>query len=321
MRQGLIVLLSSAALSAASAAGAVGSDWSLQRTTNPSRSTQTELNSVSCPSKDSCLAVGDYLEGTRSQPTELLLAEHWNGTKWSLRTIHTEGARLVSVSCGSPKVCFAVGYYDQYTAYSEIDTMLAERWNGAEWSIEKVPIPAGTPDSALWGVSCTSKRACTAVGTYQQGTTNVPLAERWNGTRWSIQHTPTLTHSTFGSLAAVSCSSDRTCTAVGAYEKGMRSLTLAERWNGHKWSIQKTPNRIPHPTAVEGNWLNSVSCASKSSCTAVGGTQAKGSERGRMVAEYWNGTTWSLQRTPNAVKGHRIVRRFRASKSAPLGAG
>jgi hypothetical protein len=41
---------------------------------------------------------------------------------------------------------------------------------------------------------------------------------------------------------------------------------LAEQWNGSAWTIQSTPN----PTGSNQNELYAVSCASSTTCTAVG---------------------------------------------------
>jgi hypothetical protein len=67
-----------------------------------------------------------------------------------------------------------------------------------------------------------------------------------------------------------------------------RIKTLAERWNGHKWSIQTTPN----PSRVSP--LYGVFCTSANACIAVGGPQA--------LAERWNGQVWSLQSLPQLGK-------------------
>jgi hypothetical protein len=81
-------------------------------------------------------------------------------------------------------------------------------------------------------VSCTSATACTAAGFYSNATTTVTLAERWNGTTWSIQTTPNPTGGSGSTLDGVSCASAKACTAVGGYNNGTTGVTLAERWNG-----------------------------------------------------------------------------------------
>src|ERR1039458_10698773 len=46
-----------------------------------------------------------------------------------------------------------------------------------------------------------------------------------------------------GDLSGVSCVSVGACIAVGDMKNGAGTkVTLAERWNGRRWSVQATPN-------------------------------------------------------------------------------
>ena len=244
---------------------------------------------MSCTSASACTAVGDSSNGA----TTVTLAERWNGTTWSIQpTPNPAGASftfLYAVSCTSARACTAVGDSSNGTT----TVTLAERWNGTTWSIQHTPNPTGESFILMTGLSCASASACTAVGDYNNGTTTVTLAERWNGTRWSIQHTPNPTGSQGSALAGVSCASASACTAVGDYNNGTTTVTLAERWNGTAWSIQHPPN----PASGSSIVLGGVSCASASACTAVGdynnGTTTV------TLAERWNGTAWSIQHPPN----------------------
>ena len=59
------------------------------------------------------------------------------------------------------------------------------------------------------------------------------------------------------------------------------------------WAIQPTPNPL-----IPQGLLNAVSCISPSACIAVGVRRdIAGAEV--TLAESWNGTAWSVQRTPN----------------------
>src|SRR6266536_3263714 len=181
------------------------------------------------------------------------------------------GAQLDAVSCTSARRCIAVGFYADLPGLVNIhgrSFTLAERWNGRKWRIRRTPRPAGSTDMVFTGVSCTSARACTAVGDNGAGT----LAERWNGRRWAVRATVPGDED----LQAVSCTSARACTAVG--------FSGIERWNGATWASQRSPQ-------IRGT-LAAVSCASARACTAVGE-----GFRGA-VAEHWNGRRWVIQRTP-----------------------
>jgi hypothetical protein len=155
------------------------------------------------------------------------------------------------------------------------------------WVIQPTRNPGGHQGSLLNAVSCPSARTCIAVGGYAPTSRAiVTLAERWNGTKWAVQHMPRVKDT---ALFGVSCSSARACTAVGYGRKG----TLAERWNGRKWVVQRTPN----PSGAKRSELVAVSCPAAKACTAVG------SYGKNTLAEHWNGTKWAIQATPNPVIG------------------
>jgi hypothetical protein len=261
------------------AEGWSGSTWSIQPTPNPTGGSNVVLSGVSCTSASACTAVGSSYNGT----TTVTLAERWNGTTWSIQhTPNPAGASftfLYGVSCASASSCTAVGD----SSSSTTNVPLAEHWNGTTWSIQHPPNPAGSAGSALAGVSCASASACNAVGDYNNGTTNVTLAEHWNGTKWSIKHTANPAGGSSIVLSGVSCASASACTAAGSYNNGTRSVTLAERWNGTGWSIQHTPN----PTGAPVSLLNGVSCTSASACTAAGGYN--NGTAGVTLAEGWTG--------------------------------
>lgn len=186
------------------------------------------------------------------------------------------------------RACAAVGWYVNraFTALA-----LAERWNGARWVLQPTPSRA---NAALFAVSCTSARACTAVGSIGKRQT---LAEAWNGTRWAIQPTPNPTGGLSAQLAGVSCASARACIAVGSYEtRAFQTRTMAEIWNGTRWLIQATPN----PKAAASAQLADVSCASARTCTAAGSswiTITVGKvpvNKYATLAEAWNGSRWRI---------------------------
>jgi hypothetical protein len=204
-----------------------------------------------------------------------------------------DNATLYAVSCTSATACAAVGNY--YVA-NKLHYTLAEAWNGTSWAIQATPNPKGAggvnnvnSGSKLTGVSCVSVTACTAVGWYVNNAQDeFALAERWDGTSWSIQRTPDREAITV--LDGVSCASATACAAVGTTENHrFVSRTLAEAWSGTAWSVQATPT----PFGAASNGLSSVSCTSATACIAVG------SDGNRALAEAWNGTAWSIQHARN----------------------
>jgi hypothetical protein len=267
-----------------------GTSWSIETTPDPSAATGSDLDGVSCTSADACIAVGYYV--VNSSGFRVTLAEAWSGTSWSIETTpNPSGATfsdLDGVSCTAADACTAVGYY--FNSSNDWLT-LAEAWNGTSWSIETTPNPSDATDSSLGGVSCTAADACTAVGYYVNSSdATVTLAEAWNGTSWSIEPTPNPS-GTFSDLDGVSCTAADACTAVGYHE----GLTLAEAWNGTSWSLETTVD----PSGATDSHLDGVSCTSAEACVAVGNSE-NSSGVVATLAEAWNGTSWSIEPTPNA---------------------
>jgi hypothetical protein len=171
---------------------------------------------------------------------------------------------------------------------------LAERWNGKTWAIETTPRAAAPIETMFYGVSCKSPTACTAVGTtFPKNLDAVVLAEGWNGKKWTAEPTPGSPGGSPVEFGSVSCTSPTACTAVGDATPEGYSV-IAERWNGAKWAI--TPALAPsgeHYPALYG-----VSCASSTACTAVGQANNGAGTTQSLLAETWNGKTWTIQRTP-----------------------
>jgi hypothetical protein len=188
-------------------------------------------------------------------------------------------------------MCLATG---SFVNAANVTVALVERWNGRRWSIQQIQAPAGATATDLNGVSCASDTACTVVGEFMTatgaGSPSSPLVERWNGRRWSMQPIPAPAGTTSGYLRDVSCVSSTICTAVGYVQQpGTASESvLAERHTPKGWSIQSTPS------SPNGSGLDGVSCATQSSCFAVG---TLGYEHAA-IAEGWDGTTWTTHLPP-----------------------
>ena len=296
-----------------------GSAWSVQSTPGPSGATRSTLAGVSCGSATSCVAVGGYEAGPNVQDR---LAYSWNGTRWALlQAGNPPGAVnsfLSGVSCTAAAACVAVG--NELSTSTDDVVTLAQAWDGSTWKVLAAPDPAGAIVSRLYGVSCSSPAACTAVGSSIQGARRsgaphrrggpgrgaaavgsgaplaATLAESWNGTTWSIRATPNPAGTAEGLdlLVGVSCKSAASCTAVGSSSGGGSdtTATLGEAWNGTAWSIVTIPAPGRFASALAG-----VSCGS-AACTAVGYFR-DGSGTHRTLAEASGGGGWAIQPAPS----------------------
>ncbi len=283
----------SAAASPASGAAALGSPWQIRRSPNPVIHNGV-LVADSCTGRGICIAVGGY---ENRSGTQVPLAEARTGTGWRIQATPVPSGAIYSnlfgVSCTAAAACLAVGYYTDAALHIH---PLAERWNGTSWSIQAVPSPAGHPESGFFAVSCAAAGACTAVGaqTGSTGTTS-SLAERWNGTNWSIQAVPTPAGALASELLAVSCPTAAACAAGGSeITSAQKPVPLAEGWNGTKWSAQA----VPSPAGAIGAGFSGLSCATPATCIAAG-SYGNGSGATVLLAEAWNGTKWRIQATPS----------------------
>jgi hypothetical protein len=201
----------------------------------------------------------------------------------------TDGFR--GVSCWSATACDAVG--NNTNPEDEI-IGLVERWNGSSWTVQSTPKSTGAKEDNLESVACLSASECEATGYAEVAEgEHATLAERWNGTAWSVQSTPT--KGTDANLESVSCASASECVASGFYlPSAGKQAALVELWNGKEW---KTLTTATLPKEDEQSWLESVSCPSSKHCTAIGAvvTTLNGIVP---LAESYNGTTWTVQTTP-----------------------
>jgi hypothetical protein len=175
--------------------------WRVQTIPKPANSI-VRLQSVSCPARGDCIAVGFYNDKTTG--AEHTLAERWNGSGWVIQPTPSPAGQgeLVSVSCLSVTDC---------TAFGDAGVgPLVEHWDGKSWTVQPNPSPVGSSPAGLVGESCTSPTSCTAVGSYglPGGKGERPLAEFWNGSSWTVQHVPMPAGTRAADLdGGVSCSS------------------------------------------------------------------------------------------------------------------
>lgn len=272
-----------------------GVSWSEQTAAKKSGATHTRLYGVDCPSETRCLAVGNY----QSSENPTLLSEIWNEGKWSVQTTpvpsESTSSEFVAIGCNNTAECTAVGS----AVIGGVKKAIAEEWNSPTWSLATVPIPAGATSSQLDGVDCLWSNLCVAVGRYTtSGGSIKSLVEFWNGTEWSLQTVTDPEGAAQSTLLDVACTpTPNRCTAVGGWKNSVsEQFTLVYRFNGSTtWTLQSTPN----PSGSIASVFQEVSCAAELSCTADGSWVSGGGGSNMTLAEVWNGTSWSIQGTPN----------------------
>jgi hypothetical protein len=246
---------------------------SWQRGRISARDLGSSLADVSCPASGHCVAVG---EGPRSW--------RYNGTRWHPLTqplAPVPGPSSFGISCTSPRWCLAVNGAHDWS------------YDGSTW-LRGPDLPAFTePVTGRQAVSCSAPNACMALA-------NTGELSAYDGSSWSTPfHAP-------GGWEDVACGAPTFCIAVGhtSTDPGEGSSAVMT-WDGTSWSAPQTGGSVLFTTAscpsaalcfigdddggirtFDGttmsdvvfssrgddgdNALNSLSCASATTCVARG---------------------------------------------------
>src|SRR5262245_704156 len=138
----------------------------------------------------------------------------------------------------------------------------------ASWRQQSTPTPSGTnPTWSLSAVSCTGVTTCVSVGNVDGSL----LSETRSGNAWTIVNIP---DPGGGRLPGIWCTSASSCEAVGWFDNGGTTQTLAEVWNGSNWSVQSTPTaaRVPASELIDVFCVSVTLCKAVCETTVVGGS-------------------------------------------------
>jgi hypothetical protein len=239
------------------------------------------LSSVSCASATFCVALG-FEYGSNGQR---LIAERWNGTSWRFMGIQLPGRtnNRIAVSCVAPSSCVAVGTHLASGRAVGNCSNSGSECRPVTWQLVGntfVLRPAAArpfPYALLNGVSCAAADNCTAVG--NETVYYHPLAEHWDGHRWSWVGPLPYPHTAFRDLGPdledISCPAPRSCVAVGSAGTDGDAF-IENRRAGGAWYYG-----LPQPRPdYEGgaSRLQSVSCSVFQRCAAVGSSMDRGDQ-------------------------------------------
>jgi hypothetical protein len=248
----------------------------------------SSLTELSCASATSCVAVGQYQDGSGFSNGFI---ETLSGTSWSAITTPLPGnsgtdgdanlnAQPFAVACPSASSCQLVGAYNTHTAavYPFIDTL-----SGTQWTSTPITLPhdanSSAPNSRLEDLSCPTVTMCVGVGSYQNGAArNEGLVATLTGTTWSMATGPLPNDADggsnlFGLLAHVDCPTSTWCLASGSYrpKSSANGVAMLSTFSGGQWAAVPTP--LPSDAAGGGAAFSqgiSVACASPVACAMSG---------------------------------------------------
>jgi hypothetical protein len=232
--------------------------WTLYAIPIPAETSINELNDVACRTASWCISVGNLTNNGFGFVEAI--AKKFSGGVWTeMIGLNSINSSLRGISCLSETYCLAVG-----TSEAAADWY---RWNGTKWAGGFVPVPPEHKNSTLNDISCISETSCLAVGTYLSNSgKSLPIADKWNGSSWSLTENPPLGSNTEAWGNGVSCVSSTECWAVGEGKKGSAFAPWGAKWTGTKWETTS----IPLAPTSEGAQLRDVDCVSSLHCRAVG---------------------------------------------------
>jgi hypothetical protein len=248
----------------------------------------------------SALSAGDVWAVGQSQApgaTGAALAEHWNGSTWSIVPVRHAGNShnasnhsedLTSVDAISTGDVWAVGFYPATSAVSGNsaairDSTLIEHWNGSAWST--VAAPDASSSDNLNSVSASSSNDVWAVGgatytlTFGAGQSaeslvfDAPLVEHWDGSAWKLVAAPTLGLD------------PHNAAAVAKMETGLINGASVDPASADFTSVRAL--------APDDVWAVGVISFANSGLTPFRADET--------FTEHWNGSRWSVVAAPDVT--------------------
>lgn len=272
-----------------------GSSWSRVKSPNPKGGVVVDLDGASAVSADDIWASGTSVDAAGTVTT---LMEHWDGSAWSLvaspNPTGTTAAELQGVSATSGTDAWAAG---DYVNSSGAWVPFVEHWNGHAWKLSAISGPSGALQTFLEGVTALSSSDAWVVGqVIDSAGAPVPVAEHWNGHAWKAVSTPTPDGAFASGFSGVAATESSDVWAVGnAVSESGDDTTLVEHWNGRKWRIVASPNAKGSSDDV----LAGVSADATDDAWAVGEDTAASGTTVTLI-EHWDGTRWTVAKSPNA---------------------
>jgi hypothetical protein len=297
-----------------------GVSWTIVPGAEDPAMTQSLLSGVDALTPTDAWAVG-YGFGSNNQARTL--AEHWDGSAWTIVTTpnagHPANGGLSGVVAIAADDAWAVGAYVNRGP----SRTLIEHWDGTAWTIVSSPNKGPFPN-ALSGVTAVAPDDIWAVGTwFTKAFDDRTLTVHWDGTAWHRVTSPNAGPAKAANdLVSVSFIATDDVWAVGG--RGLHTLTM--HWDGTTWTVNKSPT--PGGNAD----LAGVAAVATDDVWAVGGDVDREANAGRTLVEHWDGTAWTVVESANkgpsdnhlwgisAATGrmHAVGERFSGGGSGPL---
>jgi hypothetical protein len=235
-------------------------------------------------------SVGRVLSSSGLSSTTL--AEHFDGTSWSVVTTPTlkKGGFFEGTAAVASNDVWTVGGAGSLPPFQP----LFEHWDGTSWSV--ISSPPLSNGGFLNGATAVATNDVWSVGVINNSSDS--LVEHWDGKSWSIISSPAFTGA--GGLQGTSADGTSDVWAVGG--------TAVLHWNGTAWSSVSAP-----PTVG----LVGVTALSPTNAWAVG-SQRTGSKTVRVQIEHWDGTSWGIFLNPDPGTSFSVLNGIAAISASDI---
>ena len=172
------------------------------------------------------------------------------------------------------------------------------------WTVVPSPSPSSQANY-LTSLAAVSSTDVWAVGAeYRPIATPGTLTEHWDGTTWSLVASPNFNQG-YNELYGAAAISSTDVWAVGYHNIANygSEKSMALHWNGTAWSIVPTRN-----IGQDANELLAVDGVASNDVWAVGFGHSSSNQVGVPLIQHWDGTRWSLSRSPNVGRGFAALR-------------
>ncbi len=202
---------------------------------SPAAGTTSELNSVSCPTSSTCVAVGDAAPVSSPTDTAPLVEEMENGV-WTAPTLPSQSSGrgiLYDVACPVPGRCVTVG--NAVTGQGS-GTALVLSMAGTTWSVDQAA-SGQTGDPSLTALGCADPDDCVVAGQALESAEKV--VGKVGPTTWQALASPGFSDNVQG----ITCPTASTCLAVGSvYVNGFGNTTaLVTELSSGDWVAERLP--------------------------------------------------------------------------------
>jgi len=266
------------------------------------------LDAAACPGVGDCVVAGQAsVPGGTAALLDVETSGTWTNVAVPLPPSAASAApsnSIDAVTCASVGNCVAVGSYANTGGNQQ--ALLVVETSGV-WSSVAAPLPSGAsvtaPNNSLDAAACAGAAHCAATGSYVNGAgqQQALLVTSTSGA-WSDVVVPlpanASTTAAANSLDTVSCPAAGACIAAGSYvDSGTNQQALLVSATAGSWANDPVPLPAGKSSTPTLNSLNSIACASASSCVAVGVYQ-NANRYQEPLLDTWSSGTWSAKAAP-----------------------